>query len=97
MKLAFVFCPVQRPVFPSNWLWNLLVTASVIGCLSLGTLAPVSAFAIRTMAGSKISIFKNHTGENTNAKKSGRELGDTESEIICSDCSSAADNNIRFH
>lgn len=77
------------------------MTASVIGCLSLNTLAPVSALGIPTMAGSnycKISIFKNHTGEkNNDAKKSGHALGHTESEIICFNCRSAAENNTRLH
>lgn len=90
----------ERPVFPSSWLWNLLVTASVIGCLSLDTLAPVSAVGTRTVASSfycKISIFKKHTGENTHAKKSVCKLGEAECKIICLNCSWAAENNIRFH
>ena len=41
----------------------------------------------------KISIFKNHTEENSNAKTSGHKLGD----LIGFNCSSAEVNNIRFH
>lgn len=51
MKVGFVISVKQKEPLtvlfsPINWLWNVLVTAPVFGCLRFDTLAPVLAFGI---------------------------------------------------